>query len=99
VADVALGPVGIVLGLAIARLARHHADCQPLLQLCGLNQTLLGDAEALSELTPLTERRMRGLQGTRSEAELLTMRARRPGGLRQKAARGARATKLPSGCV
>jgi DNA invertase Pin-like site-specific DNA recombinase len=41
VADVALGQVGIVMGLAISRLARNHAAFQQLLQICGLNQTLI----------------------------------------------------------
>ena len=53
VADVALGQVGIVIGLAIARLARNKADFQPLLQLCGLHQTLICDADAIYDLTPL----------------------------------------------
>jgi DNA invertase Pin-like site-specific DNA recombinase len=99
VADGALGQVGIVMGLAIARRARHNADCQPVLQLGGLTQTLLGDAEAMDELRQLTDRLGLGRQGPRSEAALCTMRARRQGGLRHKAARGARAPKRPIGCV
>jgi hypothetical protein len=85
------------MGLAISRLARNHAACQPLLQLCGLNQTLLGAAEAMYELTQLNARLGLGLKGTLSEAERFTRRARLQGGLRQKAAWGALATKLPSG--
>jgi DNA invertase Pin-like site-specific DNA recombinase len=99
VAEVALGQVGIVIGLAIARLARNNADFQQLLQLCGLHQTLICDAEAIDALTHLNDRLVLGLQGTRSEAELFPMRARLPGGLRHKAARGALATTLPVGFV
>src|SRR5262249_54272488 len=47
VADVALGQVGIVMGLEISRLARNNADFQQLLQICGLNQTLIYDADSV----------------------------------------------------
>jgi DNA invertase Pin-like site-specific DNA recombinase len=80
VADVALGQVGIVMGLAIARLARHKADFQPLLQLCGLTQPLISEADAVYEVTHLNDRVGLGLQGTMSAAELCTMRARLQGG-------------------
>jgi hypothetical protein len=80
-------------------LARNNADFQQLLQICGLTQTLIGDADAIDDLTPLNDRLMLGLQGTMSEAELFPMRARLQGGLRQKAARGERAPKLPIGFV
>jgi DNA invertase Pin-like site-specific DNA recombinase len=99
VADVALGQVGIVMGLEISRLARNNADFQQLLQICGLNQTLIGDADAIYDLSQLNDRLVLGLKGTMSEAELFTMRARLQGGLRHKAARGELATKLPIGFV
>jgi DNA invertase Pin-like site-specific DNA recombinase len=99
VADVALGQVGIVMGLEISRLARNNADCQQLLQICRLHQTLMGDAEAIDDLSQLNDRLILGLKGTMSEAELFPMRARLQGGLRQKAARGELATKLPIGFV
>jgi hypothetical protein len=87
------------MGLEISRLARNHAAFQPWLQMCGLNQTLSGDAEAMYDLPHLNARLVRGLTGTMAEAELFTMRARLQGGLRQKAARGELATKLPRGFV
>ena len=99
VADVALGQGGIVMGRAIARLARHPAACQPWLQMGGLNPTLLGEAEAMDALTPRHERLMLGLQGTRAEAERCPMRPRLQGGLRPKAARGELAPKRPLGFV
>ena len=99
VADVALGQVGIVMGLEISRLARNNADFQQLLQLCGLNQTLIYDADAVYDLMHLNDRLVLGLKGTMSEAELFTMRARLQGGLRHKASRGELATKLPVGFV
>lgn len=87
------------MGLEISRLARNNADFQQLLQICGLNQTLIGDADAIYDLTQLNDRLVLGLKGTMSEAELFTMRARLQGGLRHKAARGELATKLPIGFV
>src|SRR5215472_1330220 len=38
-AEVALGQVGIVLGLEVSRLARNNADWYRLLDLCGLTRT------------------------------------------------------------
>jgi len=99
VADVALGQVGLVMGLEISRLARNNADFQQLLQICGLNQTLIYDADAVYDLSQLNDRLILGLKGTMSEAELFTMRARLQGGLRHKASRGELATKLPVGFV
>jgi DNA invertase Pin-like site-specific DNA recombinase len=99
VADVAPGQVGIVMGLEISRLARNNADFQQLLQICGLNQTLIYDADAVYDLTHLNDRLVLGLKGTMSEAELFTMRARLQGGLLNKASRGELATKLPVGFV
>ena len=43
-AEVGLGHVGIVLGLEVSRLARNNADWYRLLDLCGLTDTLIGDA-------------------------------------------------------
>jgi DNA invertase Pin-like site-specific DNA recombinase len=46
-AEVALGHVGIVLGLEVSRLARNNADWYRLLDLCGLTDTLIGDADGI----------------------------------------------------
>jgi Resolvase, N terminal domain len=46
-ADVALRHVGIVLGLEVSRLARNNADWYRLLDLCGLTDTLIGDADGV----------------------------------------------------
>ena len=87
------------MGLEISRLARNNADFQQLLQICGLNQTLIYDADAVYDLTHLNDRLVLGLKGTMSEAELFTIRARLQGGLLNKASRGELATKLPVGFV
>ena len=46
-AEVALGHVGIVLGLEVSRLARNNAEWYRLLDLCGLTDTLIGDADGI----------------------------------------------------
>src|SRR3974390_1767435 len=46
-AEVALGHVGIVLGLEVSRLARNNADWYRLLDLCGITDTLIGDADGV----------------------------------------------------
>jgi DNA invertase Pin-like site-specific DNA recombinase len=62
VASVALGQVGIVMGLEISRLARNNADFQQLLQMCGLHQTLSCDADAIDDLSQLNDRLILGLK-------------------------------------
>src|SRR5271167_4780861 len=44
-AEVALAHVGLVLGLEVSRLARNNADWHRLIELGGLTDTLIGDAE------------------------------------------------------
>jgi hypothetical protein len=46
-AEVALGHVGIVLGLEVSRLARNNADWHRLIDLAGLSDTLIGDADGI----------------------------------------------------
>jgi hypothetical protein len=46
-AEVAMGRVGIVLGLEVSRLARNNADWYRLLDLCGMTDTLIGDADGV----------------------------------------------------
>jgi DNA invertase Pin-like site-specific DNA recombinase len=87
-AEVALGHVGIVLGLEVSRLARNNADWYRLLDLCGITNTLIGDADGIYDAASYNDRLLLGLKGTMSEAELHILRARLLGGIRNKAARG-----------
>src|SRR6266571_1343313 len=98
-AEVALRHVGIVLGLEVSRLARNNADWYRLLDLCGLNDTLIGDADGIYHPGAFNDRLVLGLKGTMSEAELHTLRARLDGGIRNKAARGELRRGLPVGLV
>jgi DNA invertase Pin-like site-specific DNA recombinase len=98
-AEVALRHVGIVLGLEVSRLARNNADWYRLLDLCGLTDTLIGDADGVYHPAMFNDRLLLGLKGTMSEAELHVLRARLLGGIRNKAARGELRRGLPVGFV
>lgn len=98
-AEVALGKVGLVLGLEVSRLARNNADWYRLLDLCGVTNTLIGDADGIYHPGLFNDRLVLGLKGTMSEAELHVLRARLNGGIRNKAARGELRRGLPVGLV
>jgi DNA invertase Pin-like site-specific DNA recombinase len=97
--EVALGHVGMVLGLEVSRLARNNADWYRLLDLCGMTDTLIGDADGLYHPGLFNDRLVLGLKGTMSEAELHILRARLDGGIRNKAARGELRRGVPIGFV
>ena len=99
ISEVALGHVGIILGLEVSRLARNNADWYRLLELCGLTDTLIGDADGIYHPALFNDRLLLGLKGTMSEAELHIIRARLDGGIRNKAARGELRRGLPVGFV
>src|SRR6266704_3626216 len=98
-ADVALAKVGIVLGLEVSRLARNNADWYRLLDLCGMTDTLIADADGVYHPALFNDRLVLGLKGTMSEAELHILRARLEGGIRNKAARGELRRGLPIGFI
>jgi DNA invertase Pin-like site-specific DNA recombinase len=97
--DVALGYIGIVLGLEVSRLARNNADWYRLLDLCGVTDTLIGDGDGIYHPGLFNDRLVLGLKGTMAEAELHVLRARLAGGIRNKAARGELRRGLPIGFV
>ena len=94
-AEVALARVGLVLGLEVSRLARNNADWHRLIDLAGLTDTLIGDADGIYHPALFNDRLLLGLKGTMSEAELHVLRARLNGGIRNKAARGELRRGLP----
>jgi DNA invertase Pin-like site-specific DNA recombinase len=98
-AEVALAHVGLVLGLEVSRLARNNADWHRLIELGGLTDTLIGDADGLYHPALFNDRLLLGLKGAMSEAELHILRARLNGGIRNKAARGELRRGLPVGFV
>ena len=95
----ALGEVGIVLGLEVSRLARNNADWYRLLDLCGVTHPLIGDTDGIYHPGLFNDRLVLGLKGTMSEAELHVLRARLLGAIRNKAARGELHRGLPIGLV
>ena len=98
-AEVALGRVGIVLGLEVSRLARNNADWYRLFDLCSVTDTLVGDGDGVYHPAVFNDRLVLGLKGIMAEAELHVLRARLEGGIRNKAARGELRRGLPVGFV
>jgi DNA invertase Pin-like site-specific DNA recombinase len=96
---VGLGQVGIVLALEVSRLARNNSDWYRLLDLAGMTDTLLADADGVYHPGLFNDRMLLGLKGTMSEAELHVLRARLDGGIRNKAQRGELRRGLPVGLV
>ncbi len=66
IAEVALGHVGIVLSLEVSRLARNNADWYRLLDLCGMTDTLIGDADGVYHPGLFNDRLVLGLNSPRS---------------------------------
>ena len=96
-AEVALAHVGLVLGLEVSRLARNNADWHRLIDLAGLTDTLIGDADGIYHPALFNDRLLLGLKGTMSEAELHVLKARLQGGICNKARRGELELALPIG--
>ena len=99
VSEVAIGHVGIVLGLEVSRLARNNADWHRLLELAALSHTLILDEDGVYDPNQFNDRLLLGLKGAMSEAELHVLKARLQGGLRNKALRGELSLPLPIGLV
>ena len=69
-AEVGLGQVGIVLSLECSRLARNNTDWYRLLDLAGMTDTLIADADGIYHPALFNDRLLLGMKGTMSEAEL-----------------------------
>ena len=88
-----------MLALEVSRLARNNADWYRLLDLAGMTDTLIADADGIYHPGLFNDRMLLGMKGTMSEAELHILRARLDGGIRNKAARGELRRGLPVGLV
>jgi DNA invertase Pin-like site-specific DNA recombinase len=99
VAEIALGQVGIILALEVSRLARDNAAWYRLLDLAGVCDTLVADADGVYHPALFNDRLVLGMKGIMSEAELHVLRARLEGGVRNKAARGELRRGLPVGLI
>jgi DNA invertase Pin-like site-specific DNA recombinase len=99
VAEVALGQVGIILALEASRLARDNAAWYRMLDLAGVCDTLVADADGVYHPALFTDRLVLGLMGIMAESELHVLRARLEGGIKNKAARGELRRGLPVGLI
>ncbi|HEV3287452.1 MAG TPA: recombinase family protein, partial [Streptosporangiaceae bacterium] len=97
VSEVALGRVGLVIGLEASRLARSNSDWYQLLDLCGMTGTLIADGDGIYDPSAYSDRLVLGLKGTLSEAELHLIKGRLIAGMRHKAAKGELRVALPAG--
>src|SRR6266516_2090501 len=91
--------VRIILALEVSRLARDNAAWYRLLDLAGVCDTLVADADGLYHPGLFNDRLVLGLKGTMAESELHVLRARLEGGIKNKAARGELRRGLPAGLV
>src|SRR5262249_22489254 len=98
-AEVAIGHVGLVLGLEMSRLARSSKDWHQLLEVCALVGTVLADEDGVYDANDSNDRLLLGLKGTISEFELVTMRNRLERGKLNKALRGELFYCVPPGYV
>ena len=98
-AEVSLGHTGIVFGREMSRLARSCKDWHQLLEICGVFQVLLADADGIYDPADFNDRLLLGLKGTMSEAELHILRARLHQGKLNKARRGELFTCVPIGYI
>ena len=98
-AEVSLGHVGVVFGREMSRLSRSCKDWYQLLELCGLFQVLLADADGVYDPTDPNDRMLLGLRGMMSEAEIHVLKTRMHQGKLNKARRGELFTCVPVGYV
>ena len=99
VAEVALGQVGIIVALEVSRLARDNAAWYRLLDLAGVCDTLVADADGVYHPALFNDRLILGMKGIMAESELHVLRARLEGGIKNKAARGELRRGLPVGLI
>jgi DNA invertase Pin-like site-specific DNA recombinase len=97
--EVGLGNVGIVLGIEVSRLARSCRDWHQLLEMCGLFDTLIADADGVYDPANFNDRLLLGLKGAMSEAELHVLKARMLEARLAKARRGELGRAVPMGYV
>jgi hypothetical protein len=96
-AEISLARVGLVLSFDASRLARNHRDWYQLLEVCSIFGTLIADGERLYDPRLYHDRRLVGLSGMMSEAELHQLKQRMQAGARHKAERGELRQGLPVG--
>ena len=75
-AAVCEGNAGAVFALEASRLARNNRDWHHLIDLCGITDTLIIDADGIYNPRQLNDRLLLGLKGSLAEFELGLLRQR-----------------------
>jgi DNA invertase Pin-like site-specific DNA recombinase len=99
VASVCAGDVGAVLFLEASRLSRNGRDWHHLLELCGLVQARVIDAEGVYDPCRPNDRLLLGMKGSISEFELSVIRSRMLDAKHGKAQRGELRISVPLGYI
>jgi DNA invertase Pin-like site-specific DNA recombinase len=99
VASVCAGDVGAVLCLDASRLSRNGRDWHHLLELCGLVQARVIDAEGVYDPCRPNDRLLLGMKGSISEFELSVIRSRMHDAKHGKAQRGELRISVPTGYI
>jgi DNA invertase Pin-like site-specific DNA recombinase len=87
-AAVCNGEVGAIFALEASRLARNNRDWHHLIDLCGLTDTIVVDADGTYDPRLLNDRMLLGLKGAMSEFEIGVLRQRAQAAYQQKVKRG-----------
>ena len=95
--EVALGHVGLIVGVEVSRLARDNSAWYQLLDVCALTGTLIADSDGIYDPGDHSDRLLLGLKGTIAEAEHHLIKSRLVAGLRHKAGKGELHLKLAPG--
>ena len=93
------GKVGAVLCSDASRLARNGRDWHHLLELCGMVDARVIDADGVYDPGRPNDRLLLGMKGSISEFELSVLRARMLDARQSKASRGALRISVPVGYV
>lgn len=93
------GDAGAVFALEASRLARNNRDWHHLIDLCGLTETLIVDADGVYDPRELNDRLLLGLKGTMSEFELGLFRQRARKAFEMKVTQGHALWEMPVGLV
>ena len=99
VASVCAGDVGAVLCFDASRLSRNGRDWHHLLELCGLVQARVIDAEGVYDPCRPNDRLLLGMKGSISEFELSVIRSRMLDAKHGKAQRGELRISVPIGYI
>src|ERR1700746_1201810 len=99
VAEVCLGKGGAVAAREVSRFARNSREWQPLVEVCGVVDTVLIDQEMVYAPRLSNDRLLLGLKGSLNEYELDLLRQRSVEARREKARRGELLQSAPVGYI